>query len=81
VPLPPDQVARRPAERADPPPLDEPHSTHQTGDLELTRAAQETIKRTLRSLKIYALAAALPFHLISPLSPLAQHAEARLHRL
>jgi polar amino acid transport system permease protein len=50
------------------------------GVFELTRAAQETIERTFRSFEIYILAAAIYFCLSYPLSLLAQHAEARLHR-
>ena len=50
------------------------------GVFELTRAAQETIERTFRSFEIYLVAAAIYFCLSYTLSPLAQHAEARLHR-
>ena len=50
------------------------------GVFELTRAAQETIERTFRSFEIYLVAAAIYFCLSYPLSLLAQHAEARLHR-
>ncbi len=50
------------------------------GVFELTRAAQETIERTFRSFEIYILAAAIYCCLSYPLSLLAQHAEARLHR-
>lgn len=50
------------------------------GVFELTRAAQETIERTFRSFEIYMLAAAIYFCISYPLSLLAKHAEARLHR-
>jgi His/Glu/Gln/Arg/opine family amino acid ABC transporter permease subunit len=50
------------------------------GVFELTRAAQETIERTFRSVEIYLVAAAIYFCLSYPLSILAQRAEARLHR-
>ena len=50
------------------------------GVFELTRAAQETIERTLRSFEIYVIAAALYFVICFPLTRLAQRAEARLRR-
>lgn len=50
------------------------------GVFELTRAAQETIERTLRSFEIYLAAAALYFVVCFPLTRLAQRAEARLPR-
>jgi His/Glu/Gln/Arg/opine family amino acid ABC transporter permease subunit len=50
------------------------------GVFELTRAAQETIERTLRSFEIYLVAAAIYFVICFPLTQLAQRAEARLHR-
>ncbi|HLF50200.1 MAG TPA: amino acid ABC transporter permease [Methylomirabilota bacterium] len=50
------------------------------GVFELTRAAQETIERTLRSFEIYMVAAAIYFLICFPLTQLAQRAEARLHR-
>jgi His/Glu/Gln/Arg/opine family amino acid ABC transporter permease subunit len=50
------------------------------GVFELTRAAQETIERTLRSFEIYVIAAALYFAICFPLTRLAQRAEARLRR-
>lgn len=50
------------------------------GVFELTRAAQETIERTLRSFEIYLLAAAIYFAICFPLTQVAQRAEARLHR-
>ncbi len=50
------------------------------GVFELTRAAQETIERTLRSFELYALAAAIYFVLCFPLTRLAKRAEARLAR-
>ncbi len=50
------------------------------GVFELTRAAQETIERTLRSFEIYVAAAAIYFMICFPLTRLAQRAEARLHR-
>ncbi len=50
------------------------------GVFELTRAAQETIERTLRSFEIYLLAAAIYFLICFPLTQLAQRAEARLQR-
>ena len=46
----------------------------------LTRAAQETIKRTFRSFEIYLVAAAIYFCLSYPLSLLAEQAEAHLQR-
>jgi polar amino acid transport system permease protein len=50
------------------------------GVFELTRAGQETIERTFRSLEIYLVVAAIYFVLCFPLTQLAQRAEARLHR-
>ena len=50
------------------------------GVFELTRAAQETIERTLRSFEIYMVAAAIYFLICFPLTQLARRAEARLHR-
>lgn len=50
------------------------------GVFELTRAAQETIERTLRSFEIYLVAAAIYFLICFPLTQLAQRAEARLRR-
>ena len=50
------------------------------GVFELTRAAQETIERTLRSFEIYLVAAAIYFVICFPLTQLAQRAEAGLHR-
>ena len=50
------------------------------GVFELTRAAQETIERTLRSFEIYLVAAAIYFALCFPLTRFAQRAEARLQR-
>lgn len=50
------------------------------GVFELTRAAQETIERTLRSFEIYLAAAAIYFLICFPLTQFAQRAEARLHR-
>lgn len=50
------------------------------GVFELTRAAQETIERTLRSFEIYGVAAALYFVLCFPLTRLAARLEARLGR-
>ena len=47
---------------------------------ELTRAAQETIERTLRSFEIYIVAAAIYFLICFPLTQLARRAEARLQR-
>jgi polar amino acid transport system permease protein len=48
---------------------------------ELTRAAQETIERTLRSFEIYGAAAIVYFALCFPLTRLAARLEARLGRL
>ena len=48
------------------------------GVFELTRAAQETIERTLRSFEIYGVAAAIYFALCFPLTRLAARLEARL---
>lgn len=50
------------------------------GVFELTRAAQETIERTLRSFEIYVAAAVIYFVICFPLTQVAQRAEARLHR-
>src|SRR3989442_6914114 len=50
------------------------------GVFELTRAAQETIERTLRSFEIYTVTAAIYFVICFPLTRLAQRAEARLAR-
>ncbi len=50
------------------------------GVFELTRAAQETIERTLRSFEIYLVAAAIYFVICFPLTRFAQRAEARLQR-
>jgi His/Glu/Gln/Arg/opine family amino acid ABC transporter permease subunit len=50
------------------------------GVFELTRAAQETIERTLRSFEIYLTAAAIYFLICFPLTRFAQRAEARLLR-
>src|SRR2546425_11075 len=50
------------------------------GVFELTRAAQETIERTLRSFEIYLVTAAIYFAICFPLTRFAQKAEARLHR-
>ena len=50
------------------------------GVFELTRAAQETIERTLRSFEIYTVTAAIYFVICFPLTRLAQRAEARLPR-
>lgn len=50
------------------------------GVFELTRAAQETIERTLRSFEVYLAAAALYFVVCFPLTRLAERAEARLRR-
>ena len=50
------------------------------GVFELTRAAQETIERTLRSFEIYLVAAAIYFALCFPLTRFAQSAESRLTR-
>lgn len=50
------------------------------GVFELTRAAQETIERTLKSFEIYLAAAAIYFLVCFPLTRLAQRAEARLLR-
>jgi polar amino acid transport system permease protein len=51
------------------------------GVFELTRAAQETIERTLRSFEIYGAAATVYFALCFPLTRLAARLEARLGRL
>ena len=50
------------------------------GVFELTRAAQETIERTLRSFEIYGAAAAMYFALCFPLTRLAARLESRLGR-
>ena len=50
------------------------------GVFELTRAAQETIERTLRSFEIYGAAAAIYFALCFPLTRLAARLETRLGR-
>jgi len=50
------------------------------GVFELTRAAQETIERTLRSFEIYGAAAAMYFALCFPLTRLAARLETRLGR-
>jgi len=50
------------------------------GVFELTRAAQESIERTLHPFELYLTAAAIYFGLCFPLSMLADHAERRLHR-
>jgi len=50
------------------------------GVFELTRAAQETIERTLRSFEIYGAAAAMYFVLCFPLTRLAARLESRLGR-
>lgn len=50
------------------------------GVFELTRAAQETIERTLRSFEIYGVAAAIYFALCFPLTRLAARLETRLGR-
>ena len=50
------------------------------GVFELTRAAQETIERTLKSFEIYLVAAGIYFMVCFPLTRLAQRAEARLQR-
>lgn len=50
------------------------------GVFELTRAAQETIERTLKSFEIYLVAAGIYFIVCFPLTRLAQRAEARLQR-
>jgi len=50
------------------------------GVFELTRAAQETIERTLRSFEIYMVAAAIYFLICFPLTQLARRAESRLQR-
>jgi polar amino acid transport system permease protein len=50
------------------------------GVFELTRAAQETIERTLRSFEIYALAALMYFAICFPLTRLTARLEARLGR-
>ena len=50
------------------------------GVFELTRAAQETIERTLRSFEIYLVAAAIYFVICFPLTQFAKRAEARLER-
>jgi polar amino acid transport system permease protein len=51
------------------------------GVFELTRAAQETIERTLRSFEIYGAAAVIYFALCFPLTRFAARLEARLGRL
>jgi len=51
------------------------------GVFELTRAAQETIERTLRSFEIYGAAAIVYFALCFPLTRLAARLEARLGRV
>jgi His/Glu/Gln/Arg/opine family amino acid ABC transporter permease subunit len=50
------------------------------GVFELTRAAQETIERTLRSFEIYGAAGAIYFALCFPLTRLAARLETRLGR-
>ncbi|HEV8676600.1 MAG TPA: amino acid ABC transporter permease [Methylomirabilota bacterium] len=50
------------------------------GVFELTRAAQESIERTLHPFELYLTAAALYFALCFPLSLLAERAERRLQR-
>jgi len=50
------------------------------GVFELTRAAQETIERTLRSFEIYLVSAAIYFAICFPLTEAARRAEARLGR-
>jgi polar amino acid transport system permease protein len=50
------------------------------GVFELTRAAQETIERTLRSFEIYGAAAAIYFALCFPLTRLAARLETRFGR-
>jgi polar amino acid transport system permease protein len=50
------------------------------GVFELTRAAQETIERTLRSFEIYGAAAAMYFAICFPLTRLSARLEARLSR-
>ncbi len=50
------------------------------GVFELTRAAQETIERTLRSFEIYGAAAVIYFALCFPLTRLAARLELRLGR-
>ena len=50
------------------------------GVFELTRAAQETIERTLRSFEMYGAAAAIYFALCFPLTRLAARLETRLDR-
>jgi polar amino acid transport system permease protein len=50
------------------------------GVFELTRAAQETIERTLRSFEIYGVAAAMYFAICFPLTRLSARLEARLGR-
>ena len=50
------------------------------GVFELTRAAQETIERTLRSFEIYGAAATIYFALCFPLTRLAARLETRLGR-
>ena len=50
------------------------------GVFELTRAAQETIERTLRSFEIYGAAAVIYFALCLPLTRLAARLEAHLGR-
>ncbi len=50
------------------------------GVFELTRAAQETIERTLRSFELYLAAAVIYFLVCFPLTCLARRAEARLGR-
>lgn len=49
------------------------------GVFELTRAAQETIERTLASFELYLTAAAIYFLICYPLSLLTQRAEKALH--
>lgn len=50
------------------------------GVFELTRAAQETIERTLRSFEVYGAAAAMYFAVCFPLTRLAARLESRLGR-
>jgi polar amino acid transport system permease protein len=50
------------------------------GVFELTRAAQETIERTLRSFEIYGVAALMYFAICFPLTRLTARLEARLGR-
>ncbi len=50
------------------------------GVFELTRAAQETIERTLRSFEVYLVAAAIYFIICFPLTQVAQRLEARFQR-